>query len=76
MHRPVTRAATAAVNGTYTVQPGDSLWAITACLLVDRSSTAAVARAWPVLYAANRDRIGPDPHLIRPGTVLSVPQGL
>jgi hypothetical protein len=32
-----------------------------------------VARTWPRWYAANRDAIGPDPDLLRPGTVLHPP---
>jgi nucleoid-associated protein YgaU len=50
----------------YRVAPGDTLAAIAAAL--------AVRGGWPALYAANRRVIGPDPNLIRPGTVLTVPQ--
>jgi LysM repeat protein len=62
-------AATAARPGakpaTYVVQPGDTLSGI---------ATAIAARGgWPALYAANRRVIGPDPDVIRPGTVLVVP---
>jgi len=49
----------------YAVQPGDTLSGIAARL--------AVHGGWPALYAANRSRIGPDPDVIRPGTVLTVP---
>src|SRR5256714_7075818 len=49
----------------YVVQPGDTLVGIAARL--------AVRGGWPALYAANRPRIGPDPDVIRPGTVLTVP---
>ena len=48
---------------TYTVQPGDTLWGIGQRLGVD----------WRRLYEANRETIGPDPDLIRPGQVLVVP---
>jgi hypothetical protein len=48
---------------TYTVRPGDTLWAIGQRLGVD----------WRRLYEANRDTIGPDPDVIRPGQVLVVP---
>lgn len=44
----------------YVVQPGDDLSKI----------AARVGVPWPVLYADNRDLIGPDPDLIRPGYVL------
>jgi nucleoid-associated protein YgaU len=50
----------------YRVVPGDTLAAIAAAL--------AVRGGWPALYAANRQIIGPDPDLIRPGTVLTVPR--
>jgi LysM repeat protein len=49
----------------YTIAAGDTLSGIAAAL--------AVHGGWPALYAANRPRIGPDPDVIRPGTVLTVP---
>ena len=49
----------------YTVVSGDTLAGIAAAL--------AVRGGWPALYAANRPRVGPDPDVIRPGTVLTVP---
>jgi LysM repeat protein len=49
----------------YTVAPGDTLSAVAAAL--------GVPGGWPALYAANRPAIGPDPDLIRPGTVLTMP---
>lgn len=61
---------------TYTVVPGESLWSITARLLPAGSSPEQIAQAWPVLYRANSDVVGADPSLIRPGTVLSVPDSL
>ncbi len=69
----LTRALTSAVSRTaavrpaaarYVIQPGDTLSAIAARF--------AVRGGWPALYAANRDRIGPDPGAIRPGTVLTL----
>jgi LysM repeat protein len=50
----------------YRVVPGDTLAAIAAML--------AVRGGWPALYAANRHVIGPDPNVIRPGAVLTVPR--
>ena len=47
------------------MQPGDTLSGIAAAL--------GVPGGWPALYAANRRAIGPDPGLIRPGTVLALP---
>ena len=61
---------------TYTVVPGESLWSITARLLPAGSGPEQIAQAWPVLYRANSDVVGTDPSLIRPGTVLSVPDSL
>jgi LysM repeat protein len=59
-----------AVPGTgpslrYTVAPGDTLSGIAAAL--------GARGGWQALYAANRRAIGPDPGLIRPGSVLAVP---
>lgn len=59
------------------VQQGDTLWDLAEQDLAARSGTAPtageVARTWPSWWAANRDVIGNDPHLIRPGTRLSPP---
>jgi LysM repeat protein len=49
----------------YTVAAGDTLSGIAAAL--------AVRGGWPALYAADRRVIGPNPNVIRPGTVLTVP---
>ena len=48
---------------TVTVKPGETLWRLAA-----RHGTTARA-----LYAANRDTIGSDPDLLRPGLVLVLP---
>ena len=61
---------------THTVAPGESLWSITAHLLPTGSAPAQIAQDWPALYRANSEAIGADPSLIRPGTVLSVPDSL
>ena len=49
----------------YAVRPGDTLSGIAARF--------AVRGGWPALYAANRPLTGPDPDVIRPGTVLVLP---
>jgi LysM repeat protein len=49
----------------YAVAPGDTLSGIAAAL--------GLRGGWQALYAANQQVIGPDPGLIRPGTVLAVP---
>jgi LysM repeat protein len=55
----------AAAPARYTVAPGDTLYAV--------AMTLAVPGGWQRLYAANRQAIGPDPNVIRPGTVLDLP---
>src|SRR5690349_14552273 len=52
----------------YAVQPGDTLSGIAARF--------AVRGGWPALYSANRPRVGQDPNVIRPGTVLTVPRAV
>jgi LysM repeat protein len=54
-----------AVPARYTVAAGDTLSGIAAAL--------ATPGGWSALYAANRQAIGPDPDVIRPGTVLAIP---
>ena len=86
---PPAAEAPSAPATTHQVSAGESLWSITQELLdagaagapTDPSSggpsaQARVARAWPILYAANAESIGADPDLILPGTVLSVPEDL
>ena len=58
---------------TVVVRPGDSLWAIAARELGPHASRTAIDRSWPRWYAANAERIGPDPGLIRPGQQLVTP---
>ena len=77
MARPSTDPGSPAPSGpTHTVTPGESLWSITARLLPAGSGPARIAQAWPALYRANSGVIGADPSLIRPGTVLSIPDSL
>ena len=55
------------------VKAGDSLWSIAARELGPAASNEAIAARWPQWYAANRQVIGSDPDLIRPGQVLHSP---
>ena len=55
------------------VQPGDSLWTISARHLGPEASNANVAEAWPRWYAANRGVIGENPELLQPGQILHAP---
>ncbi|MDN4471695.1 LysM peptidoglycan-binding domain-containing protein [Demequina zhanjiangensis] len=68
-------AGSGTARPTRVVEAGDSLWAITADLLGEKE-TARIAAAWPLLYEANRDVIGADPSLIRPGQILEIPEEL
>jgi hypothetical protein len=54
---------------TYVVRPGDSLWSIA------RSHPAggSTDERWRAIWAANRDVVGADPDLIRPGQALRLP---
>ena len=64
-HTLTSTRTSAAGTSTYAVQPGDTLSGI--------ASALGTPGGWPALYAANRQVIGPDPGLIRPGTVLVLP---
>lgn len=56
-----------------TVRAGDSLWSLSSARLGPFASDVDIARDWPALYQANRDVIGGNPHLLRPGQVLRLP---
>lgn len=56
------------------VRPGDSLWSIAAHRLGPGSSAARVQAEWPRWHAANRQLIGADPNLLRPGAELLAPR--
>ncbi|WP_242920958.1 LysM peptidoglycan-binding domain-containing protein [Pontibacter liquoris] len=60
-------ADTSAHNDVYTVQSGDSLSKIAKKLYGD-------ANSWHKLYDANKQTIGDNPDLIRPGQRLDVPR--
>ena len=60
-------------EGRYRVRSGDSLWSIAARHLPAGASQAEIARAWPRWWRLNREVVGADPSLIRPGQVLRVP---
>jgi LysM domain len=58
------------------VRRGDSLWSIAARQLGPDASDAEIARVWPAWFEANRDVVGDDPDLLRPGQVLRAPAGV
>ena len=57
-----------------TVAPGDSLWSIAASLHPD-ADDASIDAAWRAIREANADTL-PDPNLIHPGQILTLPQDL
>lgn len=73
---PDTAVAATPTPDAVVVQPGDSLWALAEQDLAARGQSttdAAVARAWPTWWAANRDVVGDDPDLLQPGMPLAPP---
>jgi nucleoid-associated protein YgaU len=58
---------------SHVVAPGDSLWEIARRTLPTRVSDAEVEQRWQEIYRANRDVVGADPDLIRPGQRLVMP---
>lgn len=59
--------------GSVLVRPGDSLWRITGERLGPLATDHKIAVAWPYWYRANRQLIGGDPSLLRPGERLTMP---
>ncbi|WP_327349744.1 transglycosylase family protein [Streptomyces sp. NBC_01321] len=57
-------AGASAADGTYTVRPGDNLWAI--------ADAQKVPGGWPALYESNKSAVGSDPDLILPGQSLDL----
>ena len=53
-------------GSTYTVQSGDTLWDIAQRAYADPED-------WDTIYNANKQVIGNDPNLIKPGQVLHIP---
>lgn len=70
-----TRAATTAAEGGVVVRRGDSLWSIVSAQLGPGATDAEIAMEWPRWHEANRAVIGTDPDVLRPGQILTAPDG-
>jgi nucleoid-associated protein YgaU len=70
---PVVRGQLPEDPAEVVVRRGDCLWSVVARALGPDADDAAVARAWPRWYAANRAVIGDDPALLLPGQRLVAP---
>jgi hypothetical protein len=70
--QPAASPATAP-PGAVRVSPGDTLWDLAEQSLGPGAGPAEVERRWRQIYAANRDVVGADPDLIRPGQRLLLP---
>ena len=66
-------AGPAGAHGEVPVRRGESLWAIAARELGPGASEVDIAARWPLWYQANRDVIGTDPNVLRPGQLLTPP---
>ena len=73
--RPLRQPQPGAQSTEVTVRPGDSLWTLSSARLGPFASDVDIALDWPLIYQANRNIIGANPHLLRPGQVLQLPPG-
>jgi hypothetical protein len=73
--RPLRQQQPGAESAEVTVRPGDSLWSLSSARLGPLASDVDIALDWPLIYQANRDIIGGNPNLLRPGQVLQLPPG-
>ena len=69
-------AAAVAERPVVVVEPGDSLWSISAQRLGRDASAQQIAKGTERIYALNRDQIGANPNLIFAGQRLSLPRAM
>lgn len=69
----VRRGRTPTSSGVVVVRAGDTLWGIADRSLPADASLARVAHLCRALYRTNREVVGTDPDLIRPGQRLRLP---
>lgn len=55
------------------VGTGDCLWKLAEQALPANADNSAISAAWRAIHRANLDRIGADPDLVLPGTLLQIP---
>ena len=55
------------------ISTGDCLWYVADRALPAHADNAEITAAWHAIHRANLDRIGADPDLVHPGTVLLIP---
>lgn len=67
------QATTTPPEDVVQVRPGDTLWEIARDSLSPAAPAAEIDRRWREIYRANRDVVGADPDLIRPGQRLQLP---
>lgn len=58
----------------HAVAPGESLWSIARDRLGEHANDAEVDAGWRAIHLANQHRVGSDPDLIFPGTILHIPE--
>ena len=68
-----TSTATSGTDPEVVVGHGDTLWGLARDSLPDDAEPAEIDRRWREIYRANRDAVGADPDLIRPGQRLLLP---
>lgn len=70
---PSTSVVRAEPTDGVVVTRGDTLWDIAASALGPGATNASIAAHWPSWHEANRQVIGPNPHLLLPGQILQPP---
>lgn len=71
--RPLRPQQPAGAGTEVIVRPGDSLWSLSAARLGPFASDVDIALDWPRIYQTNREVIGANPDLLRPGQILRIP---
>ncbi len=61
-------------GAVHAVAPGESLWSIARDRLGEHANDAEVDAGWRAIHRANQHRVGSDPDLIFPGTILHIPE--